>query len=84
MIWAAASVIVAFSPIRHKNHPLSENLYRRNAHIARIITLAIAFSTTALTIRYGCNPVLSMAVVTLTDVAVMMMIPKILEGAMLK
>ena len=59
MIWAAASVIVAFS-------------------------LAIAFSTTALTIRYGCNPVLSMAVVTLTDVAVMMMIPKILEGAMLK
>ena len=41
LLFISAAVILVLAPIRHKNHPLSEQTYRKNAAIGRTITILI-------------------------------------------
>lgn len=79
LVCAAAGIIIVLAPIRHKKHPLSAEAYRKNTYIARIITVVITSGSVFLLAVKGSDSVLSMIVVTLTAVAVMMIIPKISE-----
>lgn len=72
-------VIVALTPIRHKNHPISDMTYQKNKRISR--ALALFESLCVLTAYFFslAPSFISMASVTLTAVAVMMIVPKCLE-----
>lgn len=68
------------APIRHKNHPLSEQTYRKNAAIGRTITILISMITVWLLLNNIAAAVTTMIVVTLMAIAIMMIIPKIQKG----
>ena len=39
LLFGSAIIIVALAPIRHKKHPLTEQIYQKYARIARIISV---------------------------------------------
>lgn len=72
-------VIAVLTPIRHKNHLLSDMTYQKNKKISRALAL---FESLCILIMHSFSlapAFTSMASVTLTAVAVMMIIPKCLE-----
>ena len=75
----SGAVVFLLSPIRHKNHPLSETIYIRNQKIARWLVVifehlfpCIAFLTNNLAWMALCSA-------SLMAVAILMIIPKIQE-----
>ena len=80
LLFGSAIIIVALAPIRHKKHPLTEQIYQKNARIARIITVLITLVAISLLIKSSTSLVLTMIVVTLMATAIMMIIPKFQEG----
>lgn len=77
LLFISAAVILVLAPIRHKNHPLSEQTYRKNAAIGRTITILISMITVWLLLNNIAAAVTTMIVVTLMAIAIMMIIPKI-------
>ena len=72
-------VIFILTPIRNKNHPISEKVYRKNMVISRIlVTLETLVLVTLVILKIQIN-YLSVPMLSLTAVAVMMIIPKIQE-----
>uniref|UniRef100_UPI003A92EB3E accessory gene regulator B family protein n=1 Tax=Evtepia gabavorous TaxID=2211183 RepID=UPI003A92EB3E len=80
LLFISAAVILVLAPIRHKNHPLSEQTYRKNAAIGRTITILISMITVWLLLNNIAAAVTTMIVVTLMAIAIMMIIPKIQKG----
>ena len=80
LLFGSAIIIVALATIRHKKHPLTEQIYQKNARIARIITVLITLVAISLLIKSSTSLVLTMIVVTLMATAIMMIIPKFQEG----
>lgn len=72
-------VILILAPIRNKNHPLSDKAYRKNRKIAIIFVLVLFIIYLCLTFL-NC-PLRFLAVFTssISAVAVLMVIPKLLE-----
>ena len=72
-------VVFLLSPIRHKNHPLSENVYKRNKKVAR--WLVVVFELFFPCISFLTNNFLWIAYssASLMAVAVLMIVPKIKE-----
>ena len=81
---AAAVIIFVLTPIKHKNHPLSDGKYKKNQRISRALTVCICLvSLTSHYCFYAPNLV-CLSSVTLVAVAVLMIIPKIHERGEIK
>lgn len=78
LTFTAAIPIVLLSPVRNTKHPLSETRYNRNKLVARLVLLfwaCLSFIMSLFLEGYYS----SLITVTLTAVAVMMIIPKFIE-----
>lgn len=74
----AGITIFMLAPIRNKNHPLSETRYKRNRCVARILACIWVAISVAVSFSFIGYYAILMSV-TLTAVAVMMIVPKIGE-----
>lgn len=79
MVCLSFSVIVALAPVKHGNHPLSDATYRKNKRVSRALALFESLCILAMHFFSFAPSFTSMAAVTLTAVAVMMIVPKYLE-----
>ena len=79
MVCLSLSVIVILTPIKHKNHPLSDAAYHKNKKISRAIAFSESLCILIMHFFSLAPSFTSMASVTLTAVAVMMIVPKCLE-----
>lgn len=75
----SVDVIIFLSPIKHINHPLSEESYKRNQKIGR--SLALAYACLNCMNLYVPHPMVNSVLVsfTLMAVAIMMIIPQFTE-----
>ena len=79
MICLSLCVIVILTPIKHKNHPLSDATYHKNKKISRVLAFSESLCILVMHFFSIAPSFTSMASVTLTAVAVMMIVPKCLE-----
>lgn len=82
IILGSAVTIIILAPIRHKNHPLTVATYKKNQKIAWIITLLISGTLLLMEFLIPTTCFLPFASITLMAVAVMMIIPKLMERRM--
>lgn len=75
----SAGTIIFLSPVKHINHPLSEESYKRNQTIGRCLALTYA-CLNCINLYISHSPLDSVLVTfTLMAVAIMMIIPKFAE-----
>ena len=73
------AVVVVLAPLKHKNHPMSDTLYRKNRNIALAFTTCEGLSILVAFFFSFMLHVVCMGSTTMTAVAVLMVIPKIQE-----
>lgn len=78
LIFCSILIVFLFSPVKNKHHPLTEERYQRNAKAAKILAVLIAVLEVILFITEKTHAFIIVSI-TLTAVAVMMIIPKIKE-----
>lgn len=76
-IAATNIVILAWAPIKNKNHPLSEERYHKNKRIAR--TLLMVYDLVSILLFVFQNALIFIFSVSGAAVAVLMIIPKIMK-----
>lgn len=76
-IAATNIVILAWAPIKNKNHPLSEERYHKNKRIAR--TLLMVYDLVSILLLVFQNALIFIFSVSGAAVAVLMIIPKIMK-----
>lgn len=81
---AAAVTIFVLTPIKHKNHPLSDGKYKKNQRISRALTVCICLVILTSHYCFYAPNLVCLSSVTLVAVAVLMIIPKIHERGEIK
>lgn len=81
---AAAVIIFVLTPIKHKNHPLSDGKYKKNQRISRALTVCICLVILTSHYCFYAPNLVCLSSVTLVAVAVLMIIPKIHERGEIK
>ena len=74
VVVASCVVVIALSPVRNKHHPLSENTYRKNRKIAVVLAAIESFLFLFLVIWRIFPPYVTVSTMSLTAVAVMMLV----------
>ncbi len=74
---ASATVIFVLAPVKNANHPLSDSRYQHNKKRARYLTLLFLIILAVLFCFQANQLYTSIVSVTITAVAVMMIVPKI-------